>query len=396
MKVISYTLVFLLTRLRQIVSVCSAILKREISYYPSYLLKFENRCANYFGTKHALSYCNGTSAIEAAMFALGIQEGDEVLVPSCTFHASIDPIVNMGAKPIFVDVDEESFTLCPKDLKEKITSKSKAIVVVHIFGIPADMESIKKIAREHEIAIIEDASHAHGGKFDGTMLGNHSDIAVFSLQGNKAVAGGEGGIALTNNEESFLKMSLFGHFNRHAGDFHKIGASQFKSVGLGYKRRMAPISALIANADLHYLDQVNEMMLDSANILDQELSKIDGIDVSRCHPKGTKGGFCNGYPIKISKLGVTATDAIQALQRAGIDSIPYPFPPQHKLRCYVEENARILDTNSDQSELVDENHAVKLPVTEELADTLLLLPRSYLVTLNTKKLGQISQTLSQL
>jgi len=278
MSVLKYASILARTKFRQLIAVNKAIIKREISYYPKYLIDFEKRCANYFGVKQALTFCNGTSAIEAAMFALGVGPGDEVIVPSCTFHASIDPIINAGAKPVFVDVDEKSFTLCPSDLVKKITSRTKAIVVVHIFGIPADIESIKKVIDGKNIRLIEDASHAHGGEFGNKKLGNLSDIGIFSFQGNKAVAAGEGGVALTNSEELFLKMSLYGHFDRHSDQFHKINAEKFKFIGFGHKYRMAPVSALIAEGDLHYLDRVNALMQEKAALFDQAFSDIDGVE----------------------------------------------------------------------------------------------------------------------
>jgi perosamine synthetase len=396
MSVLKYASILARTRLRQIWAVNKAILKSEISYYPKYLIDFEKRCASYFGTEHALTFCNGTSAIEAAMFALEVGPGDEVIVPSCTFHASIDPIINAGAKPVFVDVDENSFTLCPIDLIKKITSKTKAVVVVHIFGIPADIESIKNIIDNKNIYLIEDASHAHGGEFDSKKLGNLSDIGIFSLQGSKAVAAGEGGVALTNNEELFLKMSLYGHFDRHSSQFDKINAEEFKYIGLGHKQRMAPISALIAEGDLHYLDRVNALMQVKAALFDQAFSDIDGIEFAKFNDKGVRGGFCNGYPIYITKPGVTALQAVEALNNRGITAVLYPFKPHHKFDSYKKLSLRQLFNTEVKSDAEISESSPVLPVTEKLSGQLLLLPRRYLITMSKNKLNIVKETLSAL
>src|SRR5262245_6357304 len=136
----TYTVLFYKKRLKQLISVSRAILKNQITFYPDYLLRFEAQFGKFTGKNYALSFCNGTSAIEAALYAVGIGPGDEVIVPSCTFHASIDPICNFGAQPVFADVDAHTFTICADDIRRKITDRTKAIVVVHLFGIPADMK----------------------------------------------------------------------------------------------------------------------------------------------------------------------------------------------------------------------------------------------------------------
>ena len=268
--------------------------------------------------------------------------------------------------------------------------------LTHISFTENVIEAIKKIIDNQSIYLIEDASHAHGGKFAGAMLGNLSDIGIFSLQGSKAVAGGEGGLALTNNEELFLKMSLFGHFDRHASQFHKINADDFKHIGFGHKYRMAPISALIADGDLRYLDKVNALMQKAAAMFDQAFSSIEGVKFARFSDQGVRGGFCNGYPLYITKPGVTGSQAIEALQLKGINASLYPFPLHHKLASYNQPALR-KSFNGDLTTSANkpEPDAV-LPVTEKLASQLILLPRRYLITLSKKKLDVIKATLSSL
>lgn len=393
---LAYLWIFIKTRIRQMLSTNKAILKREISYYPQYVKDFERRCAEYFDVPHVLSFCNGTSATEAAMFALGIKPGDEVLVPSCTFHASIDPILNLGATPIFVDVDKHSLTICPEDMAKKITPNTTAVVIVHIFGIPADMQAIQKFVTTHNLKLIEDTSHAHGGEYNGQKLGTFSDIGIFSMQGNKAVAGGEGGIAVTHDEHLFLRMSLFGHFDRHAGEFHKISSEPFRNTGAGHKYRMAPISSLIASADLRYLDRVNAIMQKAESMLDDTIESIEGIRAAKYHADGQRGGYCNGYPIIVDIPNVSGQMACDALNQAGIDCIMYPFPNHHKLHVYGDLEFRLGVLRGANEHLSEQESDIVLPETEYLKTQLFLITRKHLVSMNQRKLNIIKTTLSNL
>ena len=187
----------------------------EVTYYPPLVLKFERNFAKYIGKRHGLTFCNGTSSIEAALFALGIDKGDEVIVPSCTFHASIDPILNLGAVPVFVDIDMVSGSILISDLIDKISLNTKCIIVVHLFGNVANIGSISALAKSKQIMVLEDVSHAHGALYEGKKVGSFGDISCFSLQGAKAISAGEGGIALTDDERLLSLMSMYGHFGRH-------------------------------------------------------------------------------------------------------------------------------------------------------------------------------------
>src|SRR3989304_10221332 len=182
--------------------------------YSRFITRFERRFADYIGCKYGLTFCNGTSTIEAAIFALGIKEDDEVLVPSYTFHSSIFPVIAIGAKPIFVDIDETTLTMDAEDLRKKTTDKTRCIVVVHLWGNSAEMDKICAIAKEHNLKIIEDCSHAHGTAWKGKKVGSIGDIGCFSLQGKKPISAGEGGIAVTNDRHLYERMSLYGHFGR--------------------------------------------------------------------------------------------------------------------------------------------------------------------------------------
>ena len=156
----------------KIVKLNFSFLRREISGYPKSVQKFEQDFSNYIGRKFGLTFCNGTSSIEAAIFALNLSKDDEILIPSSTFHASIGPIVNLSKKPIFVDIDPNTLTIDCNDLKKKITNKSKVLLIVHPWGYPCNMDEILKIVKEYNLKLIEDCSHAHGATYNNNKIGS--------------------------------------------------------------------------------------------------------------------------------------------------------------------------------------------------------------------------------
>ena len=190
----------ILTILEQIVRITIVVLRNQTTRYPSFVVQFETNFAKYIGRKFGLSFCNGTSSLDAALFALDVKPGDEIIVPSCTFHASLDPVVNCGAKPVFVDILPSNGTMDPERITDSITEKTRGVIVTHIWGFPADMRRICAIAKERKLWVVEDCSHAHGAEVAGKKCGSFGAISFFSLQGAKPVAAGEGGIAVTDDE----------------------------------------------------------------------------------------------------------------------------------------------------------------------------------------------------
>jgi len=222
--------------------------------------EFEKTYAESLGRKYGLAYNNGTAAILGAMYALGIGLGDEVICPSITYWASVAQAYSLGATPVFADIDPDTLCIDPKDIEHRITPRTKAIVVVHYAGMPAEMDEIMKIAAGHNLKIIEDASHAHGALYKGRQIGTFGEAAVFSLMTGKALAIGEGGILFTDERKVYERALLFGHYIRHdeitldelkpfaglpcGGAKHRIGQlnSAFGLVQLDlYPKQMAEI-----------------------------------------------------------------------------------------------------------------------------------------------------------
>lgn len=233
----------------------------------------EKEFAEYVGVRHAIALNSGTSALLSCLAALGIGPGDEVIVPGYTFVASISSIVYSRAIPVFAEIDE-SLTIDPEDIKKKITKNTKAIIPVHMLGNPCNMDAIMKIAREHNLYVIEDACQAGGGAYKGKNLGTIGDMAAFSLNVFKTITCGEGGILVTNNDEYYERAFAF-HDQGHK-PFRKgveIGHRSF--MGLNY--RITELNAAVALAQVRKLKTIVDILREKKSKLKGMLKDVDGI-----------------------------------------------------------------------------------------------------------------------
>ena len=218
-----------------------------ISSKGHFVSDFEKAFASYIGKNYATGVFNGTVAIHLAMVALGIKKGDEVIVPTFTYVASANPILMVGAKPVFVDSLQDGWQMDPEDVKRKITDKTKAIVVVHLYGHPCDMDVIMAIAKEHNLYVIEDCAEAIGSEYKGRKVGSFGDISCFSFFGNKTITTGEGGMVMTNDADLYEKCC---HFKAQ-------GVSKTREYWhdvVGYNYRMTNIQAAIGLAQLEHVE----------------------------------------------------------------------------------------------------------------------------------------------
>ncbi len=238
-----------------------------ISGSGTYVEAFENSFAEFCGVEHAVSIVNGTAALHVALLALGIGEGDEVIVPDLTFIASANAVTYCGAQPVFADVDAATWTLDPQDAAAKISTRTKAIMPVHLYGHPADMTPIIELAKAHGLRVIEDAAEAHGAEYKGQRVGSLGDIAAFSFFGNKVITTGEGGMITTNDEELAKKARLLkGQGMNPERRYH------FPIVGYNY--RMTNIQAAIGVAQMERIDWFIERRREVATWYDVALKNL--------------------------------------------------------------------------------------------------------------------------
>ena len=221
-----------------------------ISSEGPFIKKFENAMADYVGRKYAVAVTNGTAALEMAIEALEIGKNDEVIMPSFTIISCAQAIVKTGAKPILVDSEYDTFNMKPSDIEDKITSRTKAIMIVHIYGLPVDINPILELAKKHNLKIIEDAAEMHGQTYNGKMCGSFGDISIFSFYPNKLITTGEGGMVLMNDEVLYEKCKSLRNLC-----FSSDGDKRFIHENLGWNLRMTNIQAALGVAQLERIDE---------------------------------------------------------------------------------------------------------------------------------------------
>lgn len=234
------------------------------------VLDFQNAFASYVGAKHAVATNSGTAALQASLLAAGVEAGDEVIVPSFTFVATAETIALTGARPVFVDIDPRTYNMDPKEVEEAITTKTRAIIPVHLYGLTADMDPIVEIARKNNIVVIEDAAQAHGAEYKGRKAGALGDLACFSFYGSKNITTGEGGMVTTDNRRY---METLRALRSHGEDRPN------QSVMLGSNYRMPEIEAAIGLAQLSKLPIFLEARRRNAAILSEGLAGIKGLQL---------------------------------------------------------------------------------------------------------------------
>jgi len=239
-------------------------------------IRLEEQWAAYIGVRYALAHNNGTSALHACAFALGLGPGDEVICPATTFWATAMPVLSVGAIPVFGDVDPVFLNLDPEDAERRITSRTKAIVVCHRGGMPCDMDAFVDLASRHGLKLIEDASHAHGATYRGRKIGSFGDVAGFSMQTSKLMPAGEGGLFVTNERKYLDRAVLLGHYERIKGVDNEEDR-KLQHTGFGFKYRISPLNAALGEASLDQLDDRNEARNAGIRYLREQLAEVPGV-----------------------------------------------------------------------------------------------------------------------
>lgn len=230
--------------------------------------EFEEKFAEYVGVDHAVAVTSGTAALHTALLALGIENGNEVVTTPFSFAATGNSVLYTGARPVFVDIDPKTFNLDPDKIEAAITKNTKAILPVHLYGQPADMDPLKKIADEHNLWIIEDAAQAHGAQYHDKMVGSLGDIACFSFYPTKNMTTGEGGMITTDSEELADRARML----RSHGE-----SERYNHTILGYNFRMTDIAAAIGLVQLERLDGFTKSRIENAEYLTTHIDSIEGI-----------------------------------------------------------------------------------------------------------------------
>ena len=311
--------------------------------YPKVVEKFEKNFAKYLNMKYALCTNSATSALFAAFSALELKKNDEIIVPSLTFHATASPLSQLSATPVLCDCEIDTGNISPQDIENKITKKTKAIVITHLCGHPCEMEKIMKIKKKYKLHLIEDCSHAHGSTYKKRKVGTYGEISCFSLGSQKLLPAGEGGILVTNKKILFEKCLLSSDFNqRLPNQISDKKLRKFNITGYGIKHRIHPISAVIANYELKkiniYIKKRNQVL----NKFSKDIKCIPGIQ-----PPVTRNGmhrgafFCYRPFINLKELNnISLKLFIDILQKEGMEVRRSSHPPLHNLHLFKKINLK--------------------------------------------------------
>ncbi len=284
--------------------------------------RFEAEYADYQGTKYALGHCNGTAALLAAMYACGVRRGDEIIVPSITYWASALPAFSLGATVVFADIDPDSLCIDPADIERHIGKRTKAIVPVHYCGHPADMDPIMAVARKHELRVIEDVSHAHGGLYKGRIVGTFGDVAALSMMAGKSFAIGEAGMLCTDDRRIYERAIAFAHYQRHGTALTLPELRHFAGLPLGgIKGRMNQTCSAMGRVQLRRYPERIKVIQDAMNRFWDLLDGTPGIRPHRppADSGSTMGGWYNpvGHFVPDQVGGLPVERFIEAVNAEG-------------------------------------------------------------------------------
>ena len=295
--------------------VSDAVSTAWISSAGKYVTAFETKFAEYCGCKYGVAVCNGTVALHLALVALGIGKGDEVIIPSFTMIASAFAVCYTGAIPVFIDSDKDTWNIDVHNIEEKITSHTKAIMPVHLFGLMCEMDAIVSMAKTHNLFIIEDAAEAHGAEYNGIKAGAFSDIAAFSFFANKNITTGEGGMVVTNNEELYNKSKYFKNLC-----FPLDGNRNYTHDDIGFNYRMSNVIAAIGLAQVEKADEYKQMRIKNNKLYRSILADVPGIVFQKEGSYLVNVCWMNAIIIDPEGYGHSKDELIAYLKKEGVDT----------------------------------------------------------------------------
>ena len=316
----------------------TALLERgELSYYgrEGEVEALEGAFGAYIGVTFALACSSGTAALHSAFFGLGLEAGDEVIAPTFTFLSTVMPLFVVNAVPVLVDCEPDTANIDPAVIEAAVTPRTKAVVVVHINGHACDMEPIVDLCRRRGLRLVEDASHAHGATWNDVKVGSFGDVSVFSLQGAKLTAAGQGGLMLTADREIFERAVLLGHFrNRSFDDVTSAEYEPFGATGYGLNYRMHPLAAALARRQFEDLDTYIDGREANLGLLSEGLATVAGVDPPARRPYATRHPWFNYKPLYDADAldGLDRRLFIEALRAEGApvgDSTSLPLHCEH-------------------------------------------------------------------
>jgi len=294
--------------------------------------EFEYKISEYVGTKYAITFNSGTSALHALLLAHNIKQGDEIIVPSFTFIATANAPLFVSAKPVFAEIEGKTYGLDPEGVKERITSRTKAIMPVHYGGCPCLIKELKEIAEDHSLLLIEDAAESFGARIKDKKVGTFGDAAMFSFCQNKVITTGEGGVIVTDSKEFYEKLKLIRSHGRLDTQDYFSSTKYADYTMLGYNFRMPTMIAALGLSQIKKIDKIIKLRREKAKYMTKKLLEIEEIKVP--NPPQDYFHVYQMYTIQVQNN--LRNDLMNYLADKGIMTKIY-FPPVHLTRFYKDK-----------------------------------------------------------
>lgn len=290
------------------------------------IAKFEDAFARYHGKKYALLTSSGTATIHSMFVGAGLMPDDEVICPAYTFYATVTPLFHLGVIPVLCDADETG-NIDPNKIELLITKKTKGVIVTHMWGVPCKMDEILSLCRKYKLLLFEDASHAHGATYQEKLVGTFSNVAAWSLQGQKIITGGEGGILLTDDKEIYYRALLFGHYNKRCKQEIPKSHPLFKYfiTGMGLKLRSHPLAVSMALEQFSHLNEWLSQKRKFVQLFSERLGRLPGIHIPKIYANSQPSWYAYVFQYDKHELGgLSETKFFEALQAEGCTDADRP------------------------------------------------------------------------
>lgn len=306
--------------------VSEAVRSGWVSSKGEFIEEFEEKLGKYIGTKYAIATSSGTSALHLALTALGIGHKDDVIIPTLTFASVVNAVIYTGSKPVLIDSHPEYWCINPEKIENKIGKRTKAIMPVHLYGHPCDMETIMKIAKDHNLYVIEDCAEAHGAQYKGEKTGSVGDIACFSFYGNKIITTGEGGMCLTNDEGLAEKMRIL-------RDHGMRPEKRYWHEVVGFNYRMTNLQAALGVAQVKKINTFIRRKREITETYNSLLKDVEGITLPPEMPWAKNVYWLYSILIDKKEFGVSRDKLMVNLAENGVETRRF-FYPIHTMPPY--------------------------------------------------------------
>jgi dTDP-4-amino-4,6-dideoxygalactose transaminase len=322
---------------------------------------FEKEWKDYTQSPFVKAHMNGSSALTSMYFALDLPPGSEIMVPSYTFFSTCLAMRFFGCVPIFVDIDPKTACFDLEDAKQKLSKNTKALCVVHSWGLPCEMDRIAEFAKEKGLLLLEDAAHAHGASMQGKKMGTWGVMGIYSFQASKVLPSVEGGMGMYRTREYFERAAAFGHYEDPVKFDAQSPVRAYEGTGFGQKYRMHPFAAAVARQQLRGLDERNALVEANVRRMNDRLIQLPGLSEPRCRPDQKRAYYySNMLLVDSTKAGFSRDALLKVLNAEGVEASFWDYPAQHKLKIYSEakwfHHAPQIPSSMPGTDFINKNH----------------------------------------